>query len=352
MEIILPIVLAGGSGKRLWPMSTNELPKQFHCLLTRQSLLQSTLRRIHTLPNIAEPLILTQEQHRFVVAEQIHQLDISARILLEKAPHNTAAAITLGVLYALSQSSDPLILVCPSDQSIDNDAQFSACIHTAAQIATQGKLVTFGIVPTEPASQYGYIQKGNAFAQGKAYEVQKFVEKPTEKLAQSFLDSGDYFWNSGIFLFRASVFLEELRQYAPELLEGCQQAMGHIVIERDFVYLDTLLENCPNLPIDTVIFEKTRRAIVVPYLGEWHDLGTWNTMYALSKKDTYGNVTQGDIVSFDTTNSYLYSKQSLLVTSGMRNCCIVVTQDAVLVADLANEALLDSALKEIIQSGR
>lgn len=348
METIVPIILAGGSGKRLWPLSTQDYPKQFHCLFNSHSLLQSTLTRIHALSPHCDPLIVTNTHYRFIVAEQLQTLKLPAKILLEPKQFNTAAAITLAVLYALSEHSDPMFLVCPSDHQIGDTAQFAALISAAVSAAARGKLVTFGVVPTEPATDYGYIQKGPSLADSSAFEVHEFVEKPSKNLAEEYVDSGRYFWNSGIFLFQASVFLKELQQYAPDVLHACQQAMAHVVSERDFVHFDHMPETCPSLSIDRAVFEKTKQAIVMPFTGDWHDLGTWHSLYGLSAKDTMGNSKHGHIVGHETKNSYLYSTHPLLVTFGIQNCCVVVTKDVVLVADLTTVDL-EKKLADIVK---
>ncbi len=348
METIVPIILAGGSGKRLWPLSTQDYPKQFHCLFNSHSLLQSTLTRIHAISPHCDPLIITNTHYRFIVAEQLQTLKLPAKILLELKQFNTAAALTLAVLYALSEHADPMILVCPSDHQIEDTAQFAALISAAVSVAERGKLVTFGVVPTEPATHYGYIQKGPALAGSSAFEVHEFVEKPSKKLAEEYVDSGRYFWNSGIFLFQASVFLKELQQYAPDVLQACQQAMAQVVSERDFVHFDHMPETCPSLSIDRAVFEKTKKAVVMPFTGDWHDLGTWHSLYGLSAKDTMGNALHGHIVSHNTKSSYLYSTHPLLVTCGIQNCCVVVTKDVVLVADLTSVDL-EKKLADIIK---
>lgn len=352
MATLVPIILAGGIGKRLWPLSVQSYPKQFHCLFNQQSLFQTTVTRLNAFADACDPLIITHRDYRFIVAEQLLAFNPSARILLEQQHHNTAVAITLAVLYAISEQSDPMILVCPSDQYIGDASQFTALVNAAIPVAAKGKLVTFGVVPTEPATGYGYIQKGHAVADTIAFDVQKFVEKPSKKLAENYLESGQYLWNSGIFLFQASFFLEELQLHAPNILQGCNQAMSQIVSERDYIHFDSIPDTCPNLPIDIALFEKTQHAVVIPFPGEWHDLGTWHALYELSAKDTHGNVKHGHIISQDTQNSYVYSTQPLLVaTCGIQDCCIVVTKDTLLIADLTTVDLEKKLEKIAEESG-
>lgn len=347
MTSLVPIILAGGSGKRLWPISTKDFPKQFHTLINQQSLLQTTIERFNAFTDIEEPLIITQEKHRFILAEQLQTLNLKARILLEHAPHNTAVATTLASLYACSVYSDPILLICPSDLYIGDTSRFAALIQAAIPIAEQGKLVVFGIQPTGPLTHYGYIQKGKRFTYTNMYTVARFVEKPSEDLAKTYLESGDYLWNSGIFLLQASTLSQELKQFAPDILQACQQSMAHAIPERDFVHFPPVPEPCPSLPLDRAIFEKTQHAVVIPFAGEWHDLGTWNTLYELSNKDEHGNVKQGQILSLDTKNSYLYSTQPILVTCGIQNCCIIVTKEAVLVKDMSHDIDFEKELSLI-----
>lgn len=350
MTNLVPIILAGGSGKRLWPISTNQFPKQFHALLNQQSLLQATITRFSAFKDIEEPLIITHEKYRFILAEQLQTLHLKARILLENSPHNTGVATTLAALYAASLYSDPILLISPSDLHINDAPRFAALIEAAMHIAEQGKLVIFGITPTAPLTHYGYIKKGKRFADTNIHTVERFVEKPSEEVAKTYIESGTYLWNSGIFLLRASKLFQELGQYAPEILQACQHAMTHSVQERDFVYFDQVSENCPNLPLDRAVFEKTQHAVVIPFSGDWHDLGTWDALYELSDKDDSGNVKHGHIVSLDSHNCYLYSTQPLLVSCGMQNCCIVVTKDAVLVTDMDKKFDLEKELDILFPS--
>ncbi|HVT62990.1 MAG TPA: sugar phosphate nucleotidyltransferase [Legionellaceae bacterium] len=335
MVQIVPIILAGGQGKRLWPLSTQTCPKQFHALINEYSLLQNTLLRLTHFSTWETPIIITHERYRFLVAEQIQQLNQTATILLEKQSHNTTAAITLATRYALSHYQDPMMLILPCDHIIEDLNGFFQMVEAGVTAADKGKLVTFGVTPTYPATIYGYIRKGKFLSQINAFEVQTFVEKPQETLAMSYFKSQEYFWNSGIFLFYATHLLQELQQHAPEINTACQKAMATIETTRDFIYINDSLENCPFLPIDRTIFEHTQDAVVFAFQGKWQDLGTWDALYAISPKDPFGNVIHGkNIYNESTTNSYLFSTKPILYTSGLNHCCIIATEDTILVADL------------------
>lgn len=344
MTNLVPIILAGGSGKRLWPISTHQFPKQFHALLNQQSLLQATINRLSAFSDIEEPLIITQEKHRFVLAEQLQTLNKKARILLENSPHNTGVATTLAALYASSLYTDPILLISPSDLHINDAPRFAALIEAAVPIAEQGKLVVFGVHPTAPLTHYGYIKKGKRFTYTNIYTVESFAEKPSEEIAKKYIETGSYLWNSGIFLLKASALFQELNQFAPDILQTCQHAMAHVIQERDFVHFDQIPETCSHLPLDKAVFEKTQHAVVIPFAGEWHDLGNWEALYEISDKDEAGNVKHGQVLSLETKNSYLYSTQPILVTCGMQNCCIIVTKDAVLVSDMTQKFDLEKDL--------
>jgi len=339
MSTIIPIILAGGRGTRLWPLSNGNTPKQFLPLQNQQSLLQSTLQRLKYISEASEPIIVTHEKYRFIVADQVKQSHQNAIIMLEKQQHNTAAAITLAALYARLKISDPILLVLPADHIISDYTQFSSLVKTSIQYALQNNLVTLGILPVSPNTEYGYIKKGNKLPNNSiGYYVNQFIEKPEYDVASAYVDSGDYFWNSGIFIFQASTFLHELQQHAPDVLLACQQAIQHITVERDFIYIDDPMKTCPNISIDNAVFEKTQQAVILPFNGEWHDLGDWETLFASGVKDKQDNVKIGHVLSINTEHCLLYSTKPVLVTSGMKNCYIIATENAVLVAN-RNEKL-------------
>ncbi len=339
MTTIIPIILAGGRGTRLWPLSNDNTPKQFLSLQNQQSLLQATLQRLNYIPTVSEPIIVTHEKYRFIVAEQVKQLNQNACILLEKQQHNTAAAIALAALYSGSQHSNPILLVLPVDHLMTDYTQFSNLVNISITYALQNWLVTIGILPSSSNTEYGYIKKGNKLPNGCiGYHVNQFIEKPGAEEASAYVDSGDYFWNSGIFIFQASTFLHELQHHAPDILSACQHAIQHVTVERDFIHIDDPMITCPDVPIDKAVFEKTKRAVVLPFHGEWHDLGGWESLFTLGLKDKQDNVTSGHVLSFNTEHCFLYSTKPLLVTSGMKNCYIIATEDAVLVAN-RNEKL-------------
>ena len=350
MTTIIPIILAGGRGARLWPLSNDNTPKQFLPLQNQQSLLQATLQRLKYIPEASDPIIVTHEKYRFIVAEQVKQSHQNAIVMLEKQQHNTAAAITLAALYARSNISNPILLVLPVDHLLSDYSQFSTLVKISIQYALQNSLVTLGILPVSPNTEYGYIKKGNKLPNNSiGYYVNQFIEKPVYDAASAYVDSGNYLWNSGIFIFQVSTFLHELQQHAPDVLLACQQAIQHITVERDFIHIDDPMTTCPDISIDNALFEKTQRAVILPFNGEWHDLGDWETLFALGVKDKHDNVKSGHVLSLNTEHCLLYSTKPVLVTSGMKNCYIVATENAVLVAN-RNEKLEMKKILHILRN--
>jgi mannose-1-phosphate guanylyltransferase/mannose-6-phosphate isomerase len=333
--MIIPLILAGGSGIRLWPLSRKSYPKQLLSLIERNTLLQSTLHRVKSLRNIAPPVVIGNDEHRFILAEQIRQVDPDATILLEAESRNTGPAVTVATLYAMTKVEDPFLLVLPTDLYISDPKIFADMIDKAVAVAELGKLVTWGVMPSSAETGYGYIKKGPKLLKTSGFTVERFVEKPKLNVAKSYVRSGNYFWNSGIFLFRASVLLKELQKYFPDILSLSQKALKELHISRDFVYLAAeTMKTCPSIPIDKAIFENTKEAVVFPFPCEWMDLGDWNSLYKIGQKDKNSNVVNKNVITFNTKNCYLYSSQQLLVTSGMEDCLVVATMDAILVAHL------------------
>ncbi|PSW60654.1 mannose-1-phosphate guanylyltransferase/mannose-6-phosphate isomerase [Photobacterium kishitanii] len=330
--MLLPIIMAGGSGSRLWPLSRTLYPKQFLALTANATMLQETVKRLDGIDHQA-PLFICNEEHRFIVAEQLRKggMDYSG-IILEPVGRNTAPAIALAALKALSNKEDPLLLVLAADHVIQNTAAFLSSVQYAKVEAEKGKLVTFGIVPTHAETGYGYIRRGIEL-NNNAYCVDAFVEKPRLEVALDYIDSGDYYWNSGMFLFKASRYLSELEKYAPEILKVCQMAMDASTIDLDFTRLDTdLFMSCPDGSIDYAVMEKTQDAVVVPMDANWSDVGSWSALWEVNDKDNEGNAMRGDVLVENTTNSYIYSQDKLVATVGVDNLVIVETKDAVLVA--------------------
>jgi mannose-1-phosphate guanylyltransferase len=331
--MILPVIMAGGSGSRLWPLSRTHYPKQFLSLTSSHTMLQDTILRLNGIEHQA-PFIICNEEHRFIVAEQLRAGSIShSGIVLEPVGRNTAPAVAIAALNAVKNGDDPLLLVLAADHVIKDQQAFQASVNKAVTQAELGKLVTFGIVPTTPETGYGYIKQGKPL-DANSFEVERFVEKPDLATAQSYLASGHYYWNSGMFLFRASVFLAELNTYRPDILVACQNASSSSYPDLDFIRLNSdLFSLCPDESIDYAVMEPTDKAVVVPMDAKWSDVGSWSALWEVNDKDKQGNATRGDVLTDDTTNSYIYSQNKLVATVGVDNLIVIETKDAVLVAD-------------------
>ncbi|HFP9402819.1 TPA: mannose-1-phosphate guanylyltransferase/mannose-6-phosphate isomerase [Raoultella planticola] len=332
--MLLPVIMAGGTGSRLWPMSRELYPKQFLRLYGQYSMLQETILRLSGL-EVYDPMVICNDEHRFLVAEQLRQLDIlSKNIILEPIGRNTAPAIALAALQATKQGDDPLMLVLAADHIINNKLVFHDAICVAKQYAEGGHLVTFGIVPNAPETGYGYIQRGEPLNDGKnsPYQVARFVEKPNLEYAESYLASGDYYWNSGMFMFRATKYLSELAKFRPDILEVCTEAICGADNGNDFVSVPyEAFNSCPDESIDYAVMEKTSDAVVVGLDADWNDVGSWSALWDVSPKDEQGNVLDGDAWVHDSENCYINSDEKLVAAIGVENLVIVNTKDALLV---------------------
>jgi mannose-1-phosphate guanylyltransferase len=327
--------MAGGSGSRLWPLSRQLNPKQFLPLADRDlSMLQATIQRLQGL-DAALPRLICNEQHRFIAAEQLRQLGMEeAGILLEPVGRNTAPAIALAALQAVAEAEaeDPILLVLAADHLIRDVPAFHASIRTALPLAAAGRLVTFGIVPGHPETGYGYIEQGAPVGEG-GFAVTRFVEKPDLATARSYLASGRYFWNSGMFMFRASRYLEELERFQPAMLAACRAALAGSTRDLHFTRLDReAFAACPEDSIDYAVMEKTAAAAMVPLDAGWSDIGSWSALWDVSPKDGEGNVLLGDVLAQNTHDTYIHADSRLVATVGVENLVIVETKDAVLVA--------------------
>jgi len=334
--MIVPVILSGGSGSRLWPLSRELNPKQFLPLLSDESMLQETLQRLQGVDGLAEPVVVCNESHRFLVAEQLRAIGHEqSAIILEPKGRNTAPAISVAALHLQAQQGDPVMLVLPADHVIANLEAFHSTLNIGLDLAEQGKLVTFGIVPDCPETGYGYIQQGDSLNASKlAYQVARFVEKPDSETAQNYLDSGEYYWNSGMFMFRCSVLLQELKKFNPEMLSSTEQALHKATHDFDFVRLDKdSFVACPSDSIDYAVMEKTSESVVLPLDANWNDVGAWDALWDIGDKDENGNVVHGDIISDAVSDSYIHAGNRLVAAIGMQDCIIVETADAVLVAD-------------------
>lgn len=328
-----PIVMAGGTGSRLWPKSRAAFPKQFLTLTSEHSMLQDTLSRLTGIEHEA-PVFVCNDAHRFIVAEQLLQAGIQHDgILLEPVGRNTAPAIALAALHATQNGEDPVLLVLAADHLIENIDAFHAAIQHAESLAKQDKLVTFGIVPTCAHTGYGYIRQGNAIENSQGYSVAEFVEKPDLATAEQYLASGAYLWNSGMFMFKASRYLQELEEHAPDILTICRQAIASESQDLDFVRVDSeIFAGCPSDSIDYAVMEKTHDAAVIPLDAGWSDVGSWSSLWEVQKKDANGNVVRGDAILENVHNSYINAEQRLIALVGIDDVVVVETKDAILVA--------------------
>lgn len=327
---VVPVVLSGGSGTRMWPLSRSHYPKQFLPLVTEHSLFQDTLSRLPSSIGLAAPMVICNQDHRFMVAEQLQQMGVKAEsIILEPVGRNTAPAVALAALNAADPKS--VLLVLPADHVIENHAALATAVSQACEAARAGALVTFGIVPTGPETGYGYIQRGAE--QGAGYKVASFVEKPDLATAEQYLASGEYYWNSGMFAFTAESFLQELERYRPDILEACRTAYDAMQSDFDFKRVsEALFAACPSESIDYAVMEKTTKALTIPLDAGWNDVGSWSSLWEVSKKDAGGNSLQGDVIAIDSTDSFLHSEGRLVAAVGVDNIVVVETADAVMVA--------------------
>jgi len=352
--VIVPVILSGGSGTRLWPLSRELYPKQLLPLLGKDTMLQATLRRLDGIAGLAAPIVVCNEAHRFLVAEQLRQIGAQTEaILLEPAGRNTAPAVALAAATALQereQGDDPVLLVLPADHVIRNADAFRAAVAAGEKLANEGKLVTFGVVPDRPETGYGYIR---AAARDGAAAVQQFVEKPDVALAQEYVSSGEYYWNSGMFMFRASRFIEELRTHRPEIVTQCVAAIAGAKADLDFIRVDPqAFEECPADSIDYAVMENTAHAWVVPLDAGWSDVGSWASLHDACAPDSAGNVTIGDVLLEDATNCYLYSESRLVAAVGLADCVVVETKDAVLVAPRGRVQEVKKLVERLKADGR
>ncbi|KJZ06101.1 mannose-1-phosphate guanyltransferase [Halomonas sp. S2151] len=330
--MITPVIMAGGSGSRLWPLSRQLRPKQFLRLIGEGSMLQETLKRIEPLGH-RSPLLICNEEHRFLAAEQVRQLGLAdARILLEPEGRNTAPAIALAALQVEENDPEALLLVLAADHLILDVPQFHKSIASARELAEQGQLVTFGIVPTHAETGYGYIQRGEKRGDC-GFKVECFVEKPDRITAEDYLATGDYYWNSGMFLFSAKRYLEELERFEPAIVRACRAALAGASNDLDFTRLDAeAFKTCPTDSIDFAVMERTDCASVVPLDAGWSDIGSWSTLWEVSERDALGNACHGDVVCHDSHNLLVHSDSRLVTTVGVEDLVVVETKDAVLVA--------------------
>ncbi len=330
--MVIPVILSGGAGTRLWPLSREMYPKQLLALAGEQTMLQDTAARLAGVSAAIPPIVVCNEAHRFTVAEQLRALKIPASaILLEPVGRNTAPAVALAALAAQKVDPEAILMVAPADHVIRDVAAFRQAADTAATLAQDNKLVTFGIIAHAPEIGYGYIRRGEG--EGPAYPVAQFIEKPPLDVAQQFVASGDYYWNSGMFVFKANRYLAELGKFAPDILAACTAAMQSAKTDLDFVRVDAAeFARCRSESIDYAVMEKTRDALVLPLDAGWSDVGSWSSLFDALPADEEGNVLHGDVMTYDTRDCYVHSTSRLVAAVGMEDHVIVETKDAILVA--------------------
>jgi mannose-1-phosphate guanylyltransferase/mannose-6-phosphate isomerase len=345
---LVPVILVGGSGTRLWPVSRKNHPKQFLNITGDQTLLQATLSRLEGVENLGKSIVLCNEKHRFTAAEQLTEMGHDfAALFLEPVGKNTAPAVTIAALRAIKKHDDALLLVLPADHVIQNTEEFHKAISIATKAAQKDKLVTFGIVPNKPETGYGYVKRGEGLSDDKSlYAVSEFVEKPDLETAQAYIESANYYWNSGMFLFKASVFLEELEKFNADILTACKLALDGSQHDLDFIRLDKKsFKACPSDSIDYAVMEKTKNAVVVPLDAGWNDVGSWDSLWEIEKKQENGNVLRGDVIVHETSNCLVHAEHKLVSLVGVEDLVVIETKDAVLVA--AKDKVQD--VKEIVK---
>lgn len=342
--MLVPVIIAGGSGTRLWPLSRSLYPKQFLPLVSDKTMLQETLLRLNGLET-AFPITICNEDHRFIVAEQLRAIDQLGPVILEPEGRNTAPAVALAA-HVITEENDPLLLILPADHVINDAKAFVGAIEKAIPLANQGKLVTFGIIPQCAHTGYGYIECGQSIDNG--FEVNKFVEKPNKKTAQSYIDSEKYYWNSGMFLFKGSCYLAQLKKHRPDISAACSASLKGRTIDLDFirVNIDEFL-NCPEDSIDYAVMEKTEDAVVVPLCAGWSDIGSWSALWSIDKKDDMGNSIRGDAILEDTKNCLVHGSERLIATLGLEDIVIVDTKDTVMVAHKENVQDIKKIVKQL-----
>ena len=361
---IQPVVLCGGAGSRLWPLSREQYPKQLLTLHGQHSMLQATVLRLDGLASgapVAPPLLVGNDEYRFILAEQMRQAGVQQpTLVLEPVGRNTAPALTLGALGAMAGGADPVMVVMPADHVIQNTTAFQQAVLVAAPLAQAGKLVTFGIKALAPETGYGYIRRGAAVADGQAYTVAEFVEKPSAETAQAYIDSGEFFWNGGIFVIRASVWLEKMQQLQPAMASACQAAFDQRQADLDFVRPNRqAFEACPADSIDYAVMERlasathnTHEVVVVPLDAGWSDVGAWSAVWDIGTKNAEGNVLLGDVLAVGCTNTLAMSNSRLVACVGLTDAVVVETPDAILVASRSHIQMVKDVVTKLKAAGR
>ena len=355
---LLPLILCGGRGSRLWPLSRESYPKQYLALIddSSKTLLQQTIERLNGIEDQDDPIFICNEEHRFIVAEQLRTINVKPKsIILEPFARNTAPAIAIAALKAIESGSDPILVVLASDHLIRDNQKFVKSIAAARDFAEKGNLVSFGIIPTSPEVGYGYIESIEPLEIDSfiASPISKFIEKPALEKAKQLILDPRFTWNSGMFLFKASVFLKELEKYSPQVIKFCSEALKENLLDMDFQRLDKeAFKDCPNISVDCAVMEKTKSGVVLPLNVGWSDLGSWKSIWEVSKKDENGNVLVGNVLTKDIHNCYLRSESRLVVGLGVENLLIVETNDAILIADKKYDQDVKKIVNQLIEENR
>ncbi|WP_322096003.1 mannose-1-phosphate guanylyltransferase/mannose-6-phosphate isomerase [Pelagibius litoralis] len=349
-------MLSGGSGERLWPLSRAQRPKQLLSLATERTMLQETAARVAAVPLCAAPMVIANDTHRFLVAEQLQQMGAAARrIVLEPAGRNTAPAAAVAALFLSAEDPEALMALIPSDHVVQDKAAFAAAMEKAHAAALAGALTTFGISPSRPETGYGYIRPGKTLpAIDGAYRVAAFVEKPDLAAAEAYLAAGDHYWNSGIFVFSARRYLEELERQRPDILAACHKALDGASQDRDFLHLDpAAFAACPSESIDYAVMERSEHTVVIPCDMGWSDVGAWNALWEITEKDAAGNAFLGNCMTQDVEGSYLRSEDGRLIAAiGLEDMVVISTEDAVFVAPRDNTMAVRGLVKRLKDAGR
>tara|TARA_B100000242_G_scaffold283565_1_gene245961 strand:- start:371 stop:1807 length:1437 start_codon:yes stop_codon:yes gene_type:complete len=350
---IIPIILCGGTGTRLWPISRESYPKQYLKLNSNENLtlLQRTVKRISNIHGLKDPILVCNDEHRFIAAEQMRQIGVKPQsILLEPFGKNTAPAITLAALTAISKEKDPILLVLSSDHYIEDEAKFINVIKKGLDYAKHNKLITFGVLPTKPETGYGYIKAENPFEKDivEGIKIDKFIEKPDLDTARTFLDDKKYLWNSGIFAFKADIFINEVKKYSSKIFEICNSSLLNSENDLDFKRINkSYFSKCPNISIDVAIMEKTNLGTVLNLNAGWSDIGNWQSLWEISKKDTKGNSCDGKTYLKNVKNCILKSEDRLIVGVDLNDLVIVETRDAILVANKSSSQLIKQIVEDL-----
>tara|TARA_B100000886_G_scaffold312488_1_gene248479 strand:+ start:688 stop:2118 length:1431 start_codon:yes stop_codon:yes gene_type:complete len=351
--MIIPVILCGGTGTRLWPLSRKSFPKQFLPINTNgeKTLLQKTFQRLIGLENLSDPILVCNEEHRFIVAEQMRNIKVKpTSIILEPFGRNTAPAILMSVLKSLEREDNPNLLILSADHEIKNEKKFRELIEIGKAYSENEKLVTFGVIPRSPETGYGYIKSENPFnlESLEGIKISEFIEKPDLEKAKQFVKDKSFTWNSGIFLFKAKTFIKEIKNLNPQIFEVCKETFKKSKMDLDFHRLDTdSFKNCPNISFDVAVMENTKNGIVLPLDVEWSDIGSWKSVWETSKKDDNGNALKGKVLNKNIDNCYLHSENKLLVALGIKDLIVVNTDDATLVAHKNQSENIKQIVKDL-----